>query len=779
MKTVTKLFTLFTLLLIFLTIAPLPVAHTASAAGNSLRPAVLGDVGTHMTDGVTIITHGWNPGMAGAPTWPASMRAAIAVNFLGNEQNFGTITVTKSGPSLVATCNPWDVDLTSKTTGGIVIVLDWSAVADHLNGGPAAQDVVAVVVDKIVTGQNGKKPLAELPIHIVGHSRGGGLVAELAHQLGERGVVVDQLTMLDPHPLTTADPQPVLGGPVIDTPVAVYENVVFADNYWQNSESPTGQTVGNAYNRLWGNMPGGYYDTVSPVYPNHRNIYLMYQGSVDLGNPVNNGEASMDATERAAWFNAYENSGDNTGFTYSRLDGGGDRTSATTPVAGGDAIRAGLSSDAAFGGGGARSNLAWSLAVWPNLAQLDVLASSVALGSGAHPVTIGATLQLHYVYLDYDSGGTVTLHADADRNPYNGNDITVISTQPFAAATGKTYTQNTVGWDTSAMTSGTTAYVYAKVTDSARTRYLYAAPALQFQGANSAPTDITLSAASVAENQLAGTTVGTLTTTDADAGDTHTYAFACAAPGADDASFAVAGNALNTAAVFDYETKNSYSICLRTNDGRGGTFDKAFTITVTDVNETLTATFRSVGAYDGWILEKSESANTGGTLDAKSTTLRLGDEAADKQYRAILSFDTKTLPDAATVTKVTLKIKRPTAGFLIGNNNPFTWGLGLKADACKNFFGTGIALQLADFNANSTANCKLLAGTFGNTPAASWYSANIVNTAFAKINKTGVTQFRLRFAKDDNDDNLADYLKFYSGDSSANSPQLVIEYTVP
>jgi pimeloyl-ACP methyl ester carboxylesterase len=447
--------------------------------GERYTPAGVGD---HMTDGVTIMVHGWNPSMAGTPAWLASMRDAIAVNFLGNEQNYGTITVTKPGASLVVTCSPWNIDLTSKTTGGILIILDWSAVSDHLHGGPPIQDVVTAVVDKIVTSQNGKPPLAELPIHIFGHSRGGALVAELAHQLGERGVVVDQLTLLDPHPLTITDPQPA-GPQVIDTPLAVYENVVFADNYWQNYEYPKGESVGDAYNRLWGQMSGGYYDNIAPVYPNHRNILLMYQGSVDLGNPVNNGEASMDATERAAWFNTYEDNGDKTGFTYSRLDGGGDRTSAIKPVAGGDEIRAGLSSDAAFGGSGGRSNLVWSSAVWPNLAKLDVLDNSVILGPGTHVVIIGTSLQLHYVYLDYDSGVTVMLRVDADRNPYNNNDVADISTQVFPSATGETYTQDTEDWDTSAMSNGITGYVYAKVTDGTRTRYLYAAPVLQFQNA--------------------------------------------------------------------------------------------------------------------------------------------------------------------------------------------------------------------------------------------------------------------------------------------------------
>ena len=165
-------------------------------------------------------------------------------------------------------------------------------------------------------------------------------------------------------------------------------------------------------------------------------------------------------------------------------------------------------------------------------------------------------------------------------------------------------------------------------------------------------------------------------------------------------------------------------------------------------------------------------------MDASASTFRLGDEKGDKQYRSILSFNTAGLPDTAVITNVTLKIK--VSGALVGNNSPFTWGQGLRADICKGSFGAN-ALQLGDFNFFNAANCKLLAGTFGNTPTAGWYSVNIVNAAWNKINKVGLTQFRLRFAKDDNDDGAADYWRFFSGDYTTASfrPTLIIEHYVP
>lgn len=54
-------------------------------------------------------------------------------------------------------------------------------------------------------------------------------------------------------------------------------------------------------------------------------------------------------------------------------------------------------------------------------------------------------------------------------------------------------------------------------------------------------------------------------------------------------------------------------------------------------------------------------------------------------------------------------------------------------------------------------------------------------TARPYINKTGTTQFRLRFKLDDDNDNLADYMKFFSGNytTSTSCPLLIIQYYVP
>ena len=183
-------------------------------------------------------------------------------------------------------------------------------------------------------------------------------------------------------------------------------------------------------------------------------------------------------------------------------------------------------------------------------------------------------------------------------------------------------------------------------------------------------------------------------------------------------------------------------------------------------------TQRSQGKYDGWVLESSETSKKGGSLNSRSKVFYVGDDDLNRQYRGILSFDTSSLPDWAVITKITLKVK--TAG-LVGTN-PFKSHKGLRVDIRNPYFGNKATLQIADFQAKASKN---LAGKFSSKAVSKWYSADL-SAASVYINKTGLTQFRLRFYRDDNNDGGADYFKFYSGNAPTTSrPQLIIQYYLP
>jgi hypothetical protein len=105
---------------------------------------------------------------------------------------------------------------------------------------------------------------------------------------------------------------------------------------------------------------------------------------------------------------------------------------------------------------------------------------------------------------------------------------------------------------------------------------------------NTAPTDINLSNNSVSENLPAGAQVGLLTSVDGDSGDTFVYTLVPGEGSTDNDSFDVDGDWLTTAASFDFEVKDSYTIRIRTTDAAGFFFEKEFTINVTNENEAPT-----------------------------------------------------------------------------------------------------------------------------------------------------------------------------------------------
>lgn len=102
---------------------------------------------------------------------------------------------------------------------------------------------------------------------------------------------------------------------------------------------------------------------------------------------------------------------------------------------------------------------------------------------------------------------------------------------------------------------------------------------------NEKPTAINLVPSAIPENQLVGTMVGTFATVDPDNGDTFTYSLVTGTGDNDNALFAVSGNQLQSAAVFDFETKASYKVRVRTTDANGLFFEKALVIGIINQNE--------------------------------------------------------------------------------------------------------------------------------------------------------------------------------------------------
>lgn len=176
-----------------------------------------------------------------------------------------------------------------------------------------------------------------------------------------------------------------------------------------------------------------------------------------------------------------------------------------------------------------------------------------------------------------------------------------------------------------------------------------------------APSDAKISPSTVAENQPSGTTVGTLSATDPNSGDTFTYSLVGGTAVPDNAKFTISGNQLKTAASFNYEAKKSYSIRVRVRDNSGLYLDKALVVNVGNVNETPTsvgisartvAEHKAVGTVVGTLSASDPDAGTVFTYSlSNGTTLLAADNAAFKlvktstgtqlQTNASINYETK------------------------------------------------------------------------------------------------------------------------------------------
>jgi hypothetical protein len=134
---------------------------------------------------------------------------------------------------------------------------------------------------------------------------------------------------------------------------------------------------------------------------------------------------------------------------------------------------------------------------------------------------------------------------------------------------------------------------------------------------NSFPSNIALSATSIAENNAVDADVGSFSTTDADSSDTFTYTLVAGTGDTDNASFNISGTSLRASVAFDFEAKSSYSVRVRTTDSANNTFEKAFTIRVEDLPEALTYSswLGALTPSDAAFLDYVFGAVTPGTLD--------------------------------------------------------------------------------------------------------------------------------------------------------------------
>lgn len=423
-----------------------------------------------LLSGVTLITHGFGDSVDG---WVGTMQDAVADRMAARPDASSVVTadlhVTDPGlplGDLESAFQDVSGSLDSADSGEIVLALDWSDLAGTLNPFTglwesvetlnAPTRVAEVVADVLL--QPGSLPgfsgaLAQLPIHLIGHSRGGALVSELGRVLGQSGVWVDQVTTLDPHPVDDIR-EPVPGADLGDAAINPSENVVVWDNYWRQpyvlgvpfilgNPDVVGEPIDEAISiELSESVLSG-----EGYLLEHSDVHLWYHGTIDTSGSIDDG--FEDVPEAAGWYVNAHPTRDSAGFNLSRTGG-------RQPGPAGIESR--------FGGSADRASVARSGAQWPNVGMVDLVGGQRVIASGAT-----AAVEFLFDSPRPASTATVTVHLDTDRNPLNGS----ASSMGFVNLNQTTNVLNGQVSQAYFDVAPGDYYLSARITDGFNTRYSY------------------------------------------------------------------------------------------------------------------------------------------------------------------------------------------------------------------------------------------------------------------------------------------------------------------
>ncbi|MCS6288724.1 MAG: DUF4347 domain-containing protein [Nitrospira sp.] len=214
--------------------------------------------------------------------------------------------------------------------------------------------------------------------------------------------------------------------------------------------------------------------------------------------------------------------------------------------------------------------------------------------------------------------------------------------------------QNT---DTNAPTTGvrTVRYVLTDGDDGTSANY---DTTVTVSGVNDAPTDLNLSANTVAENAANGMVVGTVSETDSDSGDSKTYSLADAAGGRFAIDSSTGQITVANGSLLNYETAASHSVTVRVTDSGGLTYDEAFAINLTNVNE-------APAGADPTITISEDTAHTLTTANFGFSDVDAGDSLSAVRIDTLPSVGSLTLSGVAVTAGQVVSVADLTAGNLV------------------------------------------------------------------------------------------------------------------
>lgn len=276
---------------------------------------------SRLCSGLVFLAHGFDSGLVGEPAWVKFMQRDI-MNRLQTSATAAVIKASLHDDNNIEFELCWDnrhqAHPHNRDNCEYFVRLDWTPIANYLMTRVSTTQLAKALTTYLLSEACDLPTLDNIPIHLIGHSRGASLICALAELLSHQKIRIEHVTTLDPHPLTCDDPQPPGHEPVLDAPVKKHVNIDFMDNYWQNISYPKGQQVEGAYNRLFSALPGGYHLSIHAAFGDHMNVVLAYHATINYTSPLDTGDIILKDQHRQAYFNEEEKNGRMTGFLFSR-----------------------------------------------------------------------------------------------------------------------------------------------------------------------------------------------------------------------------------------------------------------------------------------------------------------------------------------------------------------------------------------------------------------------------------------------------------------------------
>jgi S-formylglutathione hydrolase FrmB len=224
-----------------------------------------------------------------------------------------------------------------------------------------------------------------------------------------------------------------------------------------------------------------------------------------------------------------------------------------------------------------------------------------------------------------------------------------------------------------------------------------------------------------------------------------------------------------------FDSGHDFGLVIGADEGESWVFIRkvleAAALTVRDVP--------GVGAQDGWVLESGAGSGVGGSTDPASTNLLLGDDAQNRGYKSVLSFNLAALdpplPAGAVVESAVLKLTRT-----VGQGAPAG---SVHGQVRANRFGTSVALESADWRDQPPMpwGVDRVEVPAQNVRTSARLNQRGVDAVNAALRATGTVQIRLAYDVVTSGPGTVDTRAFASGDhgTAGFRPVLNIRYRQP